>query len=236
MYLTFSEMQSRTRRHLGVGSSNSYYSTDDIKDAINDAIEEVAKETRSLLTYHEISMTADQDTYTLPSDVLQVAWVEWDKSSSERWLLQGVSFEEFADASYHNYSHSSDPKIYKVEFGSVDITSGNQAGRPGNLVLWPVPNTTDKLRLYSIQRPQKLTNDTDISELPAELHLSVTVYAAMLLAMKDSDMTRHNALARIYVRAIDSYKQLHNQRERNRKRPARRSTRRRVGENPRVML
>lgn len=236
MYMTYTEMQTRTRRHLGVGSSNKFYSDTDIQDAVNDAIEEVAKETRSLLTYHYISMTAGQDRYTLPADVMQVAHVEWDKSTSERWLLEGVSFEEFAIRAYHSYDHQSDPLIYKLEFGAVSTATANQAGRPGDLVLWPVPNTTDTLRVYAIQRPTKLTSGSDVSELPAELHLTVTFYAAMLLALKDSDLLRHQALARVYMRAMDSYKDLHWKREKNRKRPAKTQGRRRVGQNPRVAL
>jgi hypothetical protein len=226
--MTFLEMQTATLRNLGAGSSNAYFPAAEVKSAVNEACLEIAKEARANTSYWPIATADGTQRYTLPSDVLQLAHVEIDITSTHRKLLVGLSFEEFAEETYDNYSLTGEPEFYKLEWGAVDIVTA----MPADVYLWPVPNTASwTLRCYGIQRPTTLTLDADISELPVELHLTVSFYAAMLLALKDNDMQRHGALAQMYVRAMSAHTELHHKRETSRKRPARRArTRRRIGE------
>lgn len=214
--MNLGDMRTKVRRHLGqTSATNSIYADSDVNDAINDALTEVAKETRCLLTSFDQTTSSGTERYGLNSDFLQLVAVELIVDSSLTERLLGVSYEQFAAYAYQSRDSQGRPSIYRMEYGATEVT----AATPGEIVLWQVPDNNGgadyTLREVYIQMPTALSADSQISEVPRELHLGVTYYAALTLALQDNDAQRINILSGLYRRAIDSFAPVQHQRDKS---------------------
>jgi hypothetical protein len=200
--MQFSEMQSRVQTLLGE-SSGDFYTLSEIKDEINDACINIARDTEELLTYSEISTVASTQQYTLPTDFLKLKRVDLVVTSSDvRALYFKTSIE------FHNYSEGAadktgTPEIYKLELGAVSTTNPF----PGDIWLYPIPDAVYTLRVYYYQKPSILSNDGDTTELPEQAHKAVCYLAAANMSLKGEDLRKHDRLVLLYERELARLKQ-----------------------------
>lgn len=209
--MNYSEMKDQVRLLLGeTDEDNSYYTNAEINTQLNLSNLRVASDIPCLFTYSEVTTTADQQRYGLPSDFLQIKDLQMfigDNTATRRKKLALLKYDEFERIGAGNVTMSGEPSYYRVEFGAVSTTAGSP---PGDVWLYPVPDNNGGdnycLRIAYYQKPTALSNTTDVSELPEFLHESVCYHAAWHLSLKDDNQSKINNLAMMYKDAITEAK------------------------------
>lgn len=216
--MTFTEMQDQVRVLLGDTSAAPYTDTL-VQDALNRIFPEVAAENEVLLTFDDYDVTQGIQRFTLKEAFLTVKRVEYHVSVSRHETLGYLDLDQFHDEAYAQADTQGEPKYYKVEMGATETDKDPQ--RPGDLWLFPVPDTTTaagypNLRVWYYQMPSTLSTGGHISELPIPLHLVCCYKAAALLALFNKDLGTHSSLTIMAQRQTEIYKQNSNRPQRDR--------------------
>lgn len=214
--MTFERMQALVRIALGeTAASNSYYTDLEVQDMINDSLVQVATDVPSLLTFYDIPCVTSTQRYSLPREALQLKDVHLLINSTLKRQLLKLSLDEFENVSASNYVREGQPAFFKMELGATEV-SGTAAGLPGDLWLYPVPDSDEyTLRVYFYQRPTTLVADADITELPDMLHWAVVYHTTAMLALKADDMNKHTIMSVQYDRAIARGRKWYTQHDRS---------------------
>jgi hypothetical protein len=209
--MNFGEKKTQCRLLLGeTDSANSYWSDTEIETQLNLSNVRVAADLPTLMTYSELATSANQETYGLPSDFLQLKSVQMFLGANtvdERRQLVILSYDEYEDTVGGNVNMTGEPAYCRVEFGAVATAAGSP---PGDLWIYPVPDSNGgnnyTLRLVYYQKPTELTDDLHVSELPEFMHPIVVYHAAWHLSMKSDNQTKISNLAAMYKDAIKEAK------------------------------
>lgn len=216
--MTFTEQQNQVKVLLG-DTSDTFYTTIEVKDSLNRIFPEVAAENEVLLTFDDYDVTQSVQRFTLKEAFLTVKRAEFHISASRHEEMLYVDLDQFARLSYAQSDREGEPKYYKIEMGATEIDNDPQ--RPGDLWLYPVPDTTTaagypNLRVWYYQMPSTLSADGEMSELPIPLHMVCCYKAAALLALKNKDLSTHSTLTIMANNATQTYKQNSNRGQRDR--------------------
>lgn len=212
--MTDNEMKTKVRLLLGeTDNTNTYYTDSEIETQINDSILLVAGEVPTNLTYAELDSVADQKTYGLPTNFLQLKDLQvFETGTARRVQMQRLGYDEFEYLVGGNVDMTGEPYYYRMEVGATDVVAGS---RPGDIWIYPAaPSDGHTLRLVYYQKPDALNFSGQVSELPEFLHMPVCYHAAMHVAMKDDSSKKANQMAALYNKAIDTAKKVVNKRDR----------------------
>jgi hypothetical protein len=211
--MTLDDMEAQVR--ILVAEPTTEFITDqNVTDAINRVLPEVAMETEDSLTWISISTVDGQANYGLPDDFLKAKHLYLHASASRREKLMYLTTDEFERMSYGGSDTETEPDYYKIEKGSVATDDDPQI--PGDIWLYPIPDAVYTLRFYYYQLPESVSTGTDIVNLHTMLHMAVCYRAARDLAYKKSDYKRADRLSRDYEIHISKAKQSINVDQRDR--------------------
>jgi hypothetical protein len=197
--MTFGEMQSITRTKLYEASAT-FWTDDDIKDAINDAYEEIADATEfyerqatipllSGRTYFDLTSILEDDTFLSPRRGWETATSRWYEPTNMR------------DLDEHTYVQweltQGAPRMYFLR---------------GNwwLGVWPKANddVSYKMRFYYTAIPPPFEDDSDEPIFPGEFHMGIVEIAlADLLGQEretNSALT-HWATGQDYIKQVKEH-------------------------------
>lgn len=90
------------------------------------------------------------------------------------------------------------PSRWGVAFGATDQSGPTR----GDIWLRPWPDKSYTGIIYGVQRPSKMDEDTDYSELPEFAHDAVCYHAAMIVSRKFKDRALITEMAALYQNEI----------------------------------
>ena len=148
-----------------------------IDDAVNEGIVEFLKGTKIFSIPAALSLTADQDTYSLDADILTIQSIWYGPADG----TQSVMREEVG---------LGDLLQLKLRQSAVDVTPRYFARLGGNAIqLYPAPgSTSDQLHVTYTPYPSALSATADTPSatanggIPAEWHKSIEAYAKWKMA------------------------------------------------------
>lgn len=179
---------------------------------INDGVVHVLAETGAKVSTATAVVTASEPDYELDDDILRILWIQ---TSDSYELLPSTPDE-----------------ILRRRLNGVSDTCREYAVNGANLLmLYPTPAAAATLTIYYVPRPATLASGSDSpSELPAEYHYAVVLYALWRGADYDDDQT--SAQGSRYMQLFDAElarcKARQNKKRGRRLAPARVSTRARI--------
>lgn len=138
---------------------------------INDGVVEVLGETGSKVTSTSVSLTAGTGDYSLSATVMRLVWVQ----NSDSYELQVSTPDEIRRKRLNAAS---------------DVTREYALDGSDLLMVYPTPSANATLTVYYVPRPAVLATGADTpSELPAEFHRCVALYALWRGADYDDDQS-----------------------------------------------
>lgn len=200
--MDYARMQTLVRLSLGeLTAANSYYTDAEVKAMINDSLIHVAADVPCLISFRDVTAVVGTQRYSLASDMLQLKDVQLFVTSTLKRQLIRRSFDEFEQLTMSNAIRRGQPHMFKYEPGATSVSSSAK-GLPGDIWLYPVPDSAYTIRYYFYQRPTDLTNDTDVTELPQALHWAVVYHAVAMLSLKADDQNKHTLMLMQYAAAV----------------------------------
>ena len=166
--MNFGEMQTEVNRILEENEVNPViYTGAEIKNALNEAYEELSDTTEWYERSVNMELTADKMYYNMrvqvPEDFL--AFRRAFNVQTNQWLCP-TSYKEL-DGHTRNWQTNTGEPQYSMLRGMYWLG------------LWPVPDTTGSfIKVYYTAMPVALTDDTDEPVIPREYHHGLTEYAA----------------------------------------------------------
>jgi hypothetical protein len=153
---------------------DSYFSTVDIEDALNESQDDLAIFTKANLTSTPLALTVGQDIYDWPADALIVSGVnfngmELDEITAEEWRRMG-------GLASNNVATPQAPTAYAIQ------------GR--KIILFPKPgDATPDTFVFYVPKPAELTLDTQVPAVD-RVHTKAWVHLA-LSNLLEMDAARH---------------------------------------------
>jgi len=196
------DMRDTVRVLLGETVEQGYKDTE-INTMLNTAQLRVAIDTRALTTSTDITLVAYDGTfddaddsradgrYALPDDLLAMVDLELQDGPTKSWPSK-VAIKELMRK--YTTETGGKPYLYGVEFGATDQTAPTR----GDIWFRPWPDKTYTATIRYIQRPSKMDDDLDYSELPEFSHMAVCYQAAMLLSRKWKERDLMMDMAALY--------------------------------------
>lgn len=139
---------------------------------VNDGVSYVTAEGQTKVATATAALTANVGDYTLDTGVLRLLWVQ----NSTR-QLEPANPTEVLLRRLNTASSSSTPLIYAVNGANM-------------LMVYPTPTAADTLTIYYVPRPVTLSSGSDTpTEIPAEFHRLVTLYALWQAGDYDDDQS-----------------------------------------------
>lgn len=181
-------------------STDSTFTDTEVHDNINRVMPRIAAEIEELLTWQDYTTADGTQRYSLPSDYLKVAGADLIIDSNRTEKLIYVTHKKFLQVSYNASAQKGIPVYYKIEMGAVSNANASQL--PGDFWLYPIPDTnggsnyTVRFRYY--QKPDDLTGDTQVPELPLNMHMSIAYKVASMLALKKGETALSNYLEQLF--------------------------------------
>lgn len=198
--MNFGNMRANTRMILGEPTAtNSAWGDPEIDRVLNDVSVNISAEIEPLLTSATFSTVASQQDYSLPSNYLKAVKLEIELATNNWKQLEYFNIHEFSLQVYRSPFTEGNPRIYKIEIGAVEVSNAI----PGHIFLYPVPSSVLTARFHYIKKPDLLSSDAEISELPEYMHWAVCLYTASLLALKTRDQVFHDRIIGLYRLEID---------------------------------
>ena len=140
---------------------------------INEGVSDVMLKVRFRVRPFEMALTADEGDYTLTTDILAIIDLIVTSQSSD-YSLARVTPSDILDMR-RNAAGSSPARYYAVAGSDL-------------LMVYPTPDAADTLTGLYVPRPATLTAGADTpSEIPAEWHKLVSLYALYRCADMDDD-------------------------------------------------
>jgi hypothetical protein len=145
-----------------------------VKNWINEGQQQIARQLElfDLFTQTTVATVVGTTTYTLPTDFVRL------DSVIDAALPNTLEVIPLADAieSNANGAYTGRPLFYAI------------GPAPNSIVLSPVPDAVYTLTLEYYKRPTDLSNDTDVSTLPADYHWLMTTYALQRAYRAEDDV------------------------------------------------
>jgi hypothetical protein len=176
-------MQARVRMLIDEATA-AFWTDVQVKAEINDAQIVVARDTEELITYYDYETADGEQQYALPADYLKMKMVQIERSTGDWDKLEYKNQKQWFRYTDGSTTREGIPEVYKLELGSVDKTDPF----PGDIYLWPIPDTTYNMKLHFYQIPTELVATTDTSELPEMAHKAVVYRAAADLLLKAKEL------------------------------------------------
>jgi hypothetical protein len=164
--MTFAELQTYVRDRLSIATSDTAKTTQ-IKAALNRARDRLVADERLSISTANLTFTADTETVTLPSGVMEILSVATDS-----YVLAPLTRQELANYRLGDATHIG-PLGYVVD------------GSGTTMRIWPAPTETDVVTasLVYVPEPTELSADADTpSELPRAYHDLIAELAIIRLA------------------------------------------------------
>ena len=171
-------MQTDVRRRINE-SSTVFFTAQDIKDALNDGLEEISDATE----WYERQATIDWtvgEIYTdlstvLPDTILSILRC-WN-TTTQRWLDPTDPWE----MDYHSYRQweltTGQPQKYFIR-------------GLWHLGIWPAPDSAQKIRVVYTAIPPAMSADADDPDFPKEFHFGLIDYALSDLYSQERETTK----------------------------------------------
>lgn len=178
--MEFSEMLAEVYARLGEQAG--FYTDTNIKQWLNDGMDDIALELEPKVTSATITTTNATTEYTLPENLISIKTVLYYDSANLLWreMTETTYLELFRqDASW--------------ESRTVDLIPTHWYWRPEGIIgvfPQPVTGTTDGLRIIYTCRPDEMTADDDTTTMPDYLDRAVVLYAVFRARLKDRDDQR----------------------------------------------
>lgn len=182
------EIATRIKRQFG-DEAGAQITDSDILRWINDSQREIAHNNDLLQTVATTNVLADQDQYTLPSDVLNLRSVRYDGRK-----LKFLSPEEAANLLEKGDEVKGEPTHYSVWGLRID--------------LYPTPVTASEtsLQLYYTRQPASMTMLSDTPELPQQYHNRIVEYCLAQAYELDDNMESYRAKMQMFQDGMDRLK------------------------------
>jgi hypothetical protein len=173
---TFSELKSNVSNELGLDTAASGAEDVLLGRRLNQGVREVLLRTHCRVTTATTNLTANEDDYELPSDVLAINNV----LNADGRALDRVSVEEMHWLRRGDSATGGD--VYKYAVDGANL-----------LMIYPTPDTADTLTLYYVPKPTEMSaagNDPSVTTyggIPVEFHEAIEMYALWRMASYDDD-------------------------------------------------
>lgn len=198
--MDYADLQAQVKILIG-DTSDKFFTPDEVKDALNRVMPEIAEALEANLTFTDYDMVASTQRYSLPSDFMIGKKASLHIDTTDHRELVELDLNQFEQVSAGTADQEGISIYYKIELGSVLATDDPQI--PGDLWLYPIPNdATWNVRLYYLQLPEDMSGETDSPILPIHSHMAVAEKAAADLALKNGDIPLHNILHGRYTASI----------------------------------
>ncbi|MDH4038380.1 MAG: hypothetical protein OEV86_12960 [Candidatus Krumholzibacteria bacterium] len=204
--MTRGEMRETVRVLLGETVEDGVKDTE-INTQLDNACVNVAIATKCLTTFANMETIAFDDAGLDPLDDNDIPRIEGRYGLPDDLLaIQDVII---LDGSVKTYPQKKDihelerlyatvtgglPRFYGVGFGSTSQTAPTR----GDIWFRPWPDAAYDVTIHYIQRPSKMDEDNDYSELPEFSHMAVCYYATMVLSRKWKDRELLSEMAALY--------------------------------------
>jgi len=182
-----SDVGKRVKRQFGddVGAQ---IDDSDVLRWCNDAQKEIALQNKLMQTISSSSTVIDTYEYTLPTDLLALRAVRYNKVK-----LTMTTMDELDTIVKDRSSESGTPGYY---YTFADT-----------LTLWPVPDAVGTLEVYYTQVPTELTSDASSLTLPAQYDNRVVEYCVAQAAELDDNLEHYQLKMSQFQNGIDTAKQ-----------------------------
>jgi len=168
--MNLATFRSRIARVSGLSTSDA---TDlaDIDSWVNEAVEQFNRETKLNVATASLAVTADQDTYSLDSDILSMQALWYVPADAQSALLTALAPETLIERRMIETGESTAPRYYALAGANT-------------LMLWPAPTaSTETLHILYVPRHNALSttahspDDPLKGNIPAEYHTILESYA-----------------------------------------------------------
>lgn len=174
-----SDILTRVKRQFGDESGVQVTDADVIR-WINDGQRQIVMSNEGLLeTTTTSNSVADQQSYTLPSNLLIFKSASFKGTGQVSYVqLRGMSFNEFQkhiDSWDGDTTQVGTPVVYTIY--------------AGNLILYPIPETsiTSAIKIYYTRKPTDVDTSDDTPDLPTLYHETLVKYCLQQAYEMDED-------------------------------------------------
>lgn len=173
MNLTLSEMENRVELEIGIDATSDYKTQ--VDQFINEGYEQFLLLTRCYQKEFTSTLTAGEDSYTMPTAMLSMGDV-WSSLSGNRKKVEPLNLPEINRLRISDASSAAGPVRYYAVAGF------------NLLLLWPPASSGEVLSGTYVPRPAEMSaaNDTPLY-MPDEYHHAIVDYACWRTASLDDD-------------------------------------------------
>lgn len=155
----------------------------------NEAVEQFLRETKINVLTATLAVTADQDDYTLDTDILALQAMWYEPVDAQSALLIPLSAEEMAERRIHPVGSGQDPKYYSIIGAHL-------------LQLYPAPTSSSDLIhvLYVARASSALSTTADdpsaaaYGGIPTEYHTVLEAYVKWKACEAEENKAYQNGL------------------------------------------
>lgn len=159
--------QAARERYNAVGET--FWSSSEIMDLIYAACLEIATETECIERTYTTTTVAGTQEYPFPDQTIEIKRVTWNGRK-----LEPINFREDDILTGLNASTTDQGEpAYYAQWNET-------------MVLRPIPNDAQTLKIYSINEPQEVTS-TSVLEVPTFSHMRIVNYVLGEMYAKDKD-------------------------------------------------
>lgn len=173
------------------------FTDDDIDALINQGNLDVANRTEYLLSTATLNTTASKRTYRLPSDCLRLKFIKLANKYLAPTSHRELDLEYTREEDETWFTETGEPTHYYQEKEDV-------------IGLFPIPDDSYTMRIWYVQKPDTLTDDTDTSILPEFCHEAVCLYAAYWCKEQDRE---YEAADRLWIKYMQAIKEINDKRK-----------------------
>ena len=168
--MNLATFRSRVARVSGLSTSDSA-DLADLDSWINEAVEQFNRETKLNIATASLAVTADQDTYSLDTDILAMQALWYAPADSQSALMTALAPETLIERKLTMTGEDTPPRYYALIGGNA-------------LMLWPAPtSSTETLHMLYVPRHAALSLTADSpatsskGNVPEEYHPILEAYA-----------------------------------------------------------
>lgn len=171
---TLEEMRQDVRDHIDEAVP-AFWDNTMLDRWIWEAARDIARKTTSLQSKKDYDLVANQVTYDVPLDMIQVHRVEFRQTPTYCYALEYRTIDGMDDIWFTSREVAGSQPMYWAIWGTPGLESSQ-------LYIYPIvsSNIEDGLRLYYYRLPRKPVEDDDQVEVPAGWEDLVPLYCEMV--------------------------------------------------------
>lgn len=174
MSKTLADYRSEVSATIGLDNTASSEEQGLIDGWVNEGVLDILTRTSCKVLPSDVSLTAGENDYELDANILSIVGAFVTTDGTDYWF-ERTTPAQIIDFRRNATSTSSPARWYAVAGANL-------------LMVYPTPDSADTLTLYYVPAPAELATGTDEpSEIPAEWHRLVTLYALWRAADYDED-------------------------------------------------